>query len=231
VYAIREIVGEFTLKVTSVNYHRGRDDRPKSTSQQKLVAGSAVGVWDPNHRKGVPGTTRRWSYVGRISPHGSEDVEISGGCWCPPVRTAGSWPGTGTYSKQRVRAELAQRVCGAVEFEAPDRRDDQGKVNGMGSLDAALGDVQLSIAYGTGHYQALWMMKGERIWQPAPFDHTPWRLLPRNVPRKTQNSHIVAPARRAGILAPLLAAHLLCRRTARSPATRQDLGGGFRRVP
>src|SRR5712691_1939698 len=64
------------------------------------------------------------------------------------------------------------------------------------------------------------------------FDHTLWRLLsPRcSTGRCRTHAHWPRNAVR-GILTPLLAARLLCRRTARPPAARQDLGGESRGVP
>src|SRR5215475_4275099 len=63
-------------------------------------------------------------------------------------------------------------------------------------------------------------------------DHTPWWLLSPRGSTGRHRTHAYRPRHTVrGILAPLLAAHLLCRRTARSPAARPDLGGRPRGVP
>src|SRR5262245_10861045 len=75
-----EIVGEFTLKVTSVNYSSAGGEMTKAEVNVAAeisgrISGRGFGTLTI---EGVPGTTRRWSYVGaNFTPAGGR-IEISG---------------------------------------------------------------------------------------------------------------------------------------------------------
>ncbi len=71
-----EIVGEFTLKVTSINYSPVGGEMTKAevnvaAETNGRISGRGFGTLTI---EGVPGTTRRWSYVGaNFTSRGGED--------------------------------------------------------------------------------------------------------------------------------------------------------------
>src|SRR5712692_30032 len=96
-----EIVGEFTLKVTSVNYSPAGGEMTKAEVNVTAeisgrISGRGFGTLTI---EGVPGTTRRWSYAGaNFTPTGAR-IEINGQGVLAPTGAGprGRGRGTATY--------------------------------------------------------------------------------------------------------------------------------------
>ena len=117
-----EVVGEFTLKVTSVNYSPVGGEATKaevnvSAEISGRISGRGFGTLII---EGVPGTTRRWSYAGANFTAAGARIEISGQGVVAPAGTGPQGRGRGTATYRSAAPELSwlNGFVGAVEFTA-----------------------------------------------------------------------------------------------------------------
>ena len=120
--SLGEIIGEFTLKVTSVNYSPAGGEMTRAevnvaAEVKGRMSGRGFGTLTI---EGVPGTTRRWSYAGaNFTPAGAR-VEISAYGVLVPTGTGpqGRGRGTATYRSAAPDLRWLDGFVGAVEFDA-----------------------------------------------------------------------------------------------------------------
>jgi hypothetical protein len=117
-----EIVGEFTLKVTSVNYSPAGGEMTKAeVNVAAEISGRLSGRgFGTLTIEGVPGLTRRWAYAGATFTSAGARIEISGQGVLVPTGTGprGRARGTATYRSTAPELSWLNGFVGAVEFEA-----------------------------------------------------------------------------------------------------------------